>query len=345
MENTQLQQRIDILDYLRGFALIGIIFMNIISMMLPELPAVNSHDAAYQRFLYLFVEGRFYSIFSFLFGVGFYIFITRALAKGNNGYILFLRRIAALFAIGFIHQMFQPGEALALYAICGLLLIPFYKLPKQINLIIAIVGITVFGYIGSKLMLTFPLILLGLAVGQYRIFERLANLQKQVWAFALIMLLLSAAGLWYQFQYLPAEPFFPYMIGGDLDPHLLQVNQFLSIGIMIGPIVSAAFVGILILLLQMKTIRTLLAPLKYYGRMALTNYLSQTALILLAAQWLQQSDTITYVQTFYICLVVHLILIVFSLAWLRFFKMGPMEWLWRAITYMRFAPLLKNSDK
>ncbi|MBD8500107.1 DUF418 domain-containing protein [Paenibacillus arenosi] len=342
MENTQLQQRIDILDYLRGFALLGIIFMNIISMMSPELPALNSQDAAYQRFLYLFVEGRFYSIFSFLFGIGFYIFMTRALAKGNNGYTLFLRRIVALFAIGFIHQMYQPGEALALYAICGLLLIPFYKLPKHINLLIALIGIIGFGYLGNKLLLTFPLILLGLAVGQFRVFERLASLQKHIWGFTIIMLLLSAVGLWYQVQYLPSKPFIPFMLGGVLDPFLIQVNQFLNIGIMIGPIVSAAFVGILILLLQLRAVQTLLAPLKYYGRMALTNYLSQTVLILLAAQWLQQSGTTTYMQTFYICLAIHLILILFSMVWLRLFKMGPMEWLWRAVTYMQVPPLLKK---
>ncbi|TVX93582.1 DUF418 domain-containing protein [Paenibacillus agilis] len=345
MEKTQLQHRIDTLDYLRGFALLGIIFMNIIGLISPDLPAVNTMDAAYQRFLYLFVEGRFYSIFSFLFGIGFYIFMTRALAKGNNGYILFLRRIVALFAIGFIHQMFQPGEALALYAICGLLLIPFYKLSKHINLLIALAGISLFGYLGDKLLLTFPLILLGLAVGQYRIFERLASLQKQVWGFTIIMMLLSAAGLWYQVQYLPSEPFIPYVIAGDLDPFLIQVNQFLTIGIMIGPLVSAAFVGMLILLLQMKAVQTLLAPLKYYGRMALTNYLSQTALILLATQWFQQSGTITYMETFYICLAIHFILIMLSMAWLRFFKMGPMEWLWRAVTYMQLPPLLKKNDK
>lgn len=63
--------------------------------------------------------------------MGFYIFISRAIAKGKNGYVLFLRRLVALFIFGLIHQMFQPGEALALYAICGLIVLPFYKAKRS----------------------------------------------------------------------------------------------------------------------------------------------------------------------------------------------------------------------
>jgi uncharacterized membrane protein YeiB len=111
--------RIDILDYLRGFALIGILLVNAPFLLKMDSPSPNSIDASYQRFLYLFVEGRFFTIFTFLFGIGFYIFITRAKAKNYNAYLLFIRRLVVLLAIGCIHIMFNPDEALAAYAVLG----------------------------------------------------------------------------------------------------------------------------------------------------------------------------------------------------------------------------------
>ena len=97
MGNNITNKRIDELDYIRGFALLGIILVNILALLNIKIPDPNTVDASYQRFLYLFVEGRFFSIFSFLFGVGFYIFISRAIAKGKNGYVL--RRLVALFIL------------------------------------------------------------------------------------------------------------------------------------------------------------------------------------------------------------------------------------------------------
>lgn len=76
MQPTDNNTRIDTLDYLRGFALLGIILVNIPSLMWIEPPTLAS-DIAYNRFLTLFIEGKFFIIFSFLFGVGFYLFISR----------------------------------------------------------------------------------------------------------------------------------------------------------------------------------------------------------------------------------------------------------------------------
>ena len=68
MGNNITNKRIDELDYIRGFALLGIILVNILALLNINIPDPNTVDASYQRFLYLFVEGRFFSIFSFLFG-------------------------------------------------------------------------------------------------------------------------------------------------------------------------------------------------------------------------------------------------------------------------------------
>ncbi|KEK24555.1 DUF418 domain-containing protein [Bacillus gaemokensis] len=341
MEKNITNKRIDELDYIRGFALLGIILVNILALLNIKTPDPNTVDASYQRFLYLFVEGRFFSIFSFLFGVGFYIFITRAIAKGKNGYVLFLRRLVALFVFGVIHFMFQPGEALTIYAICGLITLPFYKVNKRINLVIGIVLAIIIGIVGAKTLLPIPLILLGLAAGQYCVFENIREKTTQVAMFTAVMFILSAIGLWYQYQQVPALPFESVILGGVDDPNMDQANEFMTIGIAVGPIVSAFYVGLLILLLQTKLVQTLLAPLKYYGRMALTNYVGQTAMILIAGSMFNFTGNLTYMQTLYVCIVIYVIQIVFSFIWMKFFKMGPLEWIWRVITYWTVTPLKK----
>ncbi|HDX9629654.1 TPA: DUF418 domain-containing protein [Bacillus cereus] len=341
MGNNITNKRIDELDYIRGFALLGIILVNILALLNIKIPDPNTVDASYQRFLYLFVEGRFFSIFSFLFGVGFYIFISRAIAKGKNGYVLFLRRVVALFTFGYIHQMFQPGEALTLYAIYGLIVLPFYKAKKEVNLVIGLILTITFSILAAKEFLPLGLILLGLAAGQYQVFENLSQKIKKVAIFTGFMFVLSLIGLWYQYEQVPALPFDNIILDGVNDPNIEQSSKFLQIGITVGPIISAFYVGALILLLQLKPVQTLLAPLKYYGRMALTNYIGQTAMILIAGSVFNFAENLTYMQTLYVCIAVYAIQIVFSVIWMKIFRMGPLEWIWRVITYWTVTPLKK----
>ncbi|MDX8367937.1 DUF418 domain-containing protein [Cytobacillus sp. IB215665] len=341
MEKSIINKRIDALDYIRGFALLGIILVNILTLLDIDIPDPNTIDASYQRFLYLFVEGRFYSIFSFLFGVGFYIFITRANAKGKKGYVLFLRRLVALLAVGVLHSIFQPGEALKYYAICGFIVLPFYKLNKHVNLYLSIMLIIVFGVMGEKLLLTLPLILLGLACGQFKVFENLSQKTKKILAFTLVMFALSGIGLFAQYQKIPEIPF-QNMIVTSEDGSMDKASYFLKTGVTVGAILSAFYVGLLLLLLQTKIVQTLLFPLKYYGRMALTNYLGQTAFIFLAGNLFNFTANLTYIQTLLLCLTIYVIQIIFSVAWLRLFKMGPLEWVWRVFTYWKLTPLLNN---
>ncbi|MDR6998183.1 DUF418 domain-containing protein [Neobacillus niacini] len=322
MNKFDLNKRIDTLDYLRGFSLLGIILVNILDMLSARRPIPNTLDASYQRFIFLFVEGRFYPIFSFLFGVGMYIFLTRVEMKGINAMVLYLRRIIALFIFGFIHFIFQPGEALTVYASCGLILLPFYKVKKEINLALGIMMLILFAIMAMKIFLSVPLILLGLAAGQYRVFEEITQKRKQITIFTGLAFLLSIIGLFLQFQHVPFAPF-----------NLFHSNRFLTIGIMIGPIVSAFYVGMLILLLQFRLFQKILSPLKSYGRMSLTNYVLQTAFIFIAGNAFNLFGQITYLHSLYICLVICSIQLLFSIVWLRFFRYGPLEWIWRLATY------------
>ena len=343
MQPIELNKRIDTLDYLRGFALLGIILVNIPALLWIN-PPETSIDIAYSRFLTLFVEGKFFSIFSFLFGVGFYIFISRAMAKNNNANLLFIRRMIILLLIGLVHFYFQPGEALTVYAIFGLIALPFYKVRKEINVIIGLLLLAVTAYYGIKIAMPFPLILLGLAAGQYRIFEKINDNRKSILFFTVIMFFISLGGLLYQWHYVPeAMANIDNMTKDEFTEHVTNIEKFSLIGLQFSPFVSAFYVGLLILLLQQPLFQALLSPLKDYGRMALTNYLGQTALILLIGNAFHLIGNIRFIQSLWICIGIYIFQLLFSKIWLKFFKFGPLEWLWRMGTYWTVPSLLKTS--
>ncbi|HJF34276.1 MAG TPA: DUF418 domain-containing protein [Sporosarcina psychrophila] len=345
MRPIELNKRIDILDYLRGFSLVGIILVNILALLDMKIPDSDTLGQSYQRFLLLFVEGRFFTIFSFLFGVGFYIFISRAHAKGKNGIILFIRRLIALFLFGVVHSVYNSGEALAIYAVFGLLILPFYKLKKEINLIVGLVLLILTSYLSLKALMPLPLILIGYAAGQYQFFEELHKKIRMISIFTAIMFVLSAIGLLIQYKHVPLETFYPFILEGVNEPTIEQANQFMKIGLMIGPLLSAFFVGSLILLLQLPLMQKVLSPLKFYGRMALTNYLMQTAFILIVGHMFDLFERISYTQSFFLCVGICLIQFIFSRIWLHFFLYGPMEWIWRMWTYFEVPSIVKSKEK
>lgn len=344
MQPIELNKRIDTLDYLRGFALLGIILVNIPALLWIKTPD-TSIDIAYNRFLILFVEGKFFSIFSFLFGVGFYIFISRAMAKNNNAYLLFIRRIIILLLIGLVHFYFQPGEALTVYAIFGLIALPFYKVRKEINITLGLILLAITAYYGIKIAMPFPLILLGLAAGQYQTFEKIHDNRKSILTFTVIMFMISIGGLLYQWHYVPeAMVNIDNMTTDEMTEHMTNIEKFSLIGLQFSPFVSAFYVGLLTLLLKLPLCQALLSPLKDYGRMALTNYLGQTALILLIGKAFDLIGNIRFIQSLWICISIYIFQLLFSKIWLKYFKFGPLEWLWRMGTYWTVPSLLKTSN-
>lgn len=87
--------------------------------------------------------------------------------------------------------------------------------------------------------------------------------------------------------------------------------------------------------------KKLLSPLRYAGRMALTNYIIQSfiGLILFSSVGFQLYETLAPSQTFGIALLVFLIQIIISKIWLSYFKFGPLEWAWRCLTYKKLLPI------
>ena len=129
------RQRYIILDALRGFALLGIVLANFPEFSLwtflsdeaqAALPTA-ALDRGCHWLLYLLVDGKFYTLFSLLFGMGFSIIIANAARRGADGFRIFYRRMTVLLLIGLVHLLFLwSGDILALYALMGMLL-PLFR--------------------------------------------------------------------------------------------------------------------------------------------------------------------------------------------------------------------------
>ena len=127
-------ERVEILDVLRGLAICGILVGNMqwfsgYGMMPPALAAQSGTADQITTFLvHFFVEGKFYSIFSFLFGFGFALQISRAEERGDGKASLFKRRLFWLLVIGLLHAyLLWAGDILSIYALLGFVLILFRK--------------------------------------------------------------------------------------------------------------------------------------------------------------------------------------------------------------------------
>ncbi|MFD1737796.1 DUF418 domain-containing protein [Bacillus salitolerans] len=130
------KERLVSIDIIRGFALFGIFLVNMPAFhsayFLKSLYGIETDytgtDYWVDLFFTLFVDMKFFTIFSFLFGLGFYIFMSRAEQKGLKMNRLFSRRILGLLIIGGLHFVFiWFGDILHTYAITGILLLLFYK--------------------------------------------------------------------------------------------------------------------------------------------------------------------------------------------------------------------------
>lgn len=124
-------RRVEIVDILRGFALSGILFINITAFYAPGGPpgfgfqgSTFDHLVIYA--LILLVESKFFTLFSFLFGVGFSIQLSRPRQSEQAFVWRFVRRLLALALFGIAHiVLLWEGDILLLYALVGFVLLPF----------------------------------------------------------------------------------------------------------------------------------------------------------------------------------------------------------------------------
>lgn len=128
-------ERIEAMDVLRGFALLGIMLMNIEAFVGPLVvsldglnPTLTGIDRIVDAAIYILVQGKFYLLFSLLFGMGFAVMMQRADARGHAFGALYLRRTLALLVIGLIHLLLiWSGDILTVYALIALPLLVIFR--------------------------------------------------------------------------------------------------------------------------------------------------------------------------------------------------------------------------
>ncbi len=303
-------KRIHIIDIIRGFALIGILLANIPGIARAPWTD-NVADATIYSLINLVAEQRFFPIFSFLFGVGFFIFMRNADRKGLSVNQLMARRLGLLILFGIAHQFLQPGEALLFYGILGFALLPFYKRSPKIALIASAIML-VPGILTIEYFVILAIFYFGLFIGQIGYFEKLEDYRRPTMIVWIISLLLIVPTTWMQQHwYETPSIFFPL--------HNLA-----------GLVIAVAIVTSLVLWSQTER---LLKPLAAFGRMALTNYIAQTLIVLVIVYAMGGKGSLAYRWTPIIWIAVWPVQVVLSNLWLRYFRFGPLEWLWRWGTY------------
>jgi uncharacterized protein len=135
-------ERIHVMDVLRGFALLGIFLMNIEGFVSPMEEATSGLNPGYvgvdrwvDGLIYFFVQGKFFTMFSLLFGMGFAVMAQRAEQAGRAFVPVYLRRTLALLGIGLVHALLiWWGDILVSYALMAFVLMLLYlvKPPQKL---------------------------------------------------------------------------------------------------------------------------------------------------------------------------------------------------------------------
>jgi uncharacterized protein len=143
-------ERIETLDVLRGFALFGILLVNMAIFSWPIYKVMLTQadwqglDQVSDVLVRIFAEGKFYALFSFLFGLGAAIQMERASARGVSFAGRYSRRLLVLLGIGLVHAfLIWEGDILVLYAAVGFLLVPFRECRPRTLLIWAGVSLAI----------------------------------------------------------------------------------------------------------------------------------------------------------------------------------------------------------
>lgn len=394
-------ERAGVLDALRGFALLGILISHIPGFTGYEfLPGVEQArldclgvDAWVSDAITLFVDGKFFSLFSLLFGIGFAIQLASARRRSASFARHFARRLAILFAIGVIHGLVWYGDILRDYAWLGLLLIPtaawsarstalaaaavlvarafwpvavfavaselaplaaqattgdpraqFFErarafgggdLPALFHANLELLRIKALQLVyEGKAIAILGMFLLGAAIGKrslHRDIERSRGLLRRTFA------LCAPIGLVGNALLVPWKNGTP-----DFPPTSAWVALHVLSALAVPSLTLAYASGIALLWLGRG--RAALRHFEAPGRMALTTYVSQTALCiaLFYGIGLGLRDRAGALECLGIALAVFSIQCAISAAWLRRFRFGPLEWVWRRATYGVALPLARS---
>lgn len=400
MKNHTITNRITVIDALRGFALLGIIVNHCSQEFLagptpssnPTFNIFSPTDAFLGQMMGYLTAGKFFTIFSFLFGLSFAIQMDSAAKDGRSFAGRMLWRILILFTIGFIHSMFYSGDILRIYAFLGIFLLLMRNLNNGVILILSLLlvlntplifvriqlqfappptaqqiemdkkqgegfvkmaneefnikqngtladvvkmnfegglmGTLGFQLFTGRLFITLGLFLLGLWAGRRQIFiENLENKyffqQVRIWsgviAFISTLIVIFLGGI---VMGPPVSGWRGVISATAFDIHQITLSVF--------------YISI-ITLIYWKTQPFFLQLLVAVGRMGLTTYLCGTAFgaLIFFGYGLGLIGHIGVTASVISGIIFFTLQIPFSNWWLSKYQFGPVEWLWRSLTFMK----------
>lgn len=336
------QDRIVSIDVIRGIAIAGILLINLgyfLSQAGQTEDPVGT-DAVIWQVVDDIALGKFHFVFAFLFGTGVHIFLSRLRAKHRSTWV-YVRRMIILIAAGIINSALGGIDVLASYGVLALLLLPLTRLPRWAFVILGVAAATV----PDVLQLASSLGDLDPPTLLFPILSYVRTLGHMMLGFWLTGLgLYSAAtripvtGL-FILSLLGSVPIWIWTTAagtGSTEAHEIAFRTALVPGLM--------YITGLILLLRTRLGRNSLSFLRLYGRMAFSNYLGQTVVCVLVIPLLTAHGHVTAAGGLIVWAVIIIAQCAFSTVWLRYFRYGPLEWLWRCGTYWELTPLRYAAD-
>lgn len=397
------RERIRVLDVLRGLAVGGILIGNMqwfsgYGMMPPSLRAAwSTADQVTHYLVHVLVEGKFYSIFSFLFGFGFALQIARAEERGDGGATLFKRRLAWLLVIGLLHAyLLWAGDILSIYALMGFVLLLFRR-KSDTSLLKWAVALMIVPIITASVLLALFVAFVpadavaGIEAGQIEFWNEAVRKASQgtyleiLTDFNLQYIVGRYAGLIFQMRLpkilamfllgfyayrrgffhepekhrafikkvalfglgfgLPANLLFAWLAGNEapFPPSLAGLAGVVTYAFGV-PALALGISALVAVLWQEAAWQRLLYVLAPVGRMALTNYVMQTVICVFVfyGYGLGKFGSFSAVEATLAALAIFVFQIIASTVWLRSFAYGPLEWIWRQLTYKRRLPLRRT---
>ena len=395
--------RIIEVDMVRGFALFGVLLVNMYGFGADSIAWNLPVDKLAFAIMRVFFESKSWTLFSILFGFGFALQLQRAHVRGFPIFKIYLRRLAVLFAFGAAHALLFDGDILMLYAELGLGLLVVHRLPTRMLLLLAV-----------GLMLVFPLTRLASswdAPAESQLVETVAEARADleedqrtnVYAIGSLAEVMADNA-----SAIPADPledidtpesglavFAMFLLGlsigrsgvlNDIKGHVVPIARVRAFGLGLGlsamvvervlaatagyavygsrgagpgiqfagdllfafgvTALALGYAATLILAAQTPRGRDALAPLAAVGRLALTVYLTQTLMFttLFYGYGFGQAFRLGPAAVTAWAVLFFFVQVVACQWWSSRFRFGPMEWLWRCLTYLKWQPLKNGTS-
>ena len=346
-------QRITSIDALRAFALLGILLVHVTyAAGFGALNYTNTVDSLLGAGVWHLFVGRFVLIFNTLFGVSFYIILSKKDYPASR----FVWRCFLLALLGLLNGVFFSHDVLFKYGVCGMFLVPLRKLSGKwiMGIILALFAAGVFlvgqdwgsfiecpfryveGLSFVEFLKTYPSFLLSLAK------DFLNGYYLLIYSTMAIGYLLGRSGV---IEAMDSKltathvviSLSIYLLLGALSlafKNIFLVKRILCLS-------GAAFYWILFVWLYNKSgfCHRLFSRFEPYGKLGLTNYTMQGFSGVLVFYLLGLGASLPFTLKFLLALVFFVLQAVFSAVWLKHFRNGPLEYLWRCATARKWLPL------